>query len=168
MFDIVPSLSREVLDLVMVAGAAAAVLALLLAVIANWRVRRLRRRVTSAPRRVVVPARTTGAVQGAIRQVGLVRYDAFPDSSGMQSFSAALLDDGGNGIVITSINGRHESRTYAKGIEAGEAAQPLSPEEGDAITRALAGDAGVLVGTAPEGAGVERDGQPGRDRPSLR
>lgn len=103
----------------------------------------------------------TGQGQEALRRVGLVRYDAFPDSAGMLSFSAALLDDGGNGIVITSINGRTESRTYAKAITAGEATQALSPEEGDAITGALSGGEGVLVGLGPEADG-QGDPEPHR------
>jgi hypothetical protein len=65
----------------------------------------------------------------AIRHVAVVRYDAFNDMGGRLSFSAALLDDAADGLVMTSINGRSETRTYAKGVKAGESAQPLSPEE---------------------------------------
>lgn len=52
----------------------------------------------------------------ALQNFHLVRYDAFEDMGGRLSFSAALLDDHGNGLVITSINGRTETRTYAKPI----------------------------------------------------
>lgn len=73
---------------------------------------------------------------GALRHVGVVRYDAFADMGGRLSFSAALLDDAGDGLVITSINGRSETRTYAKGVAAGASEQTLSPEEQQAIARA--------------------------------
>ena len=50
--------------------------------------------------------RHEGLIEGAVRRVGLVRYDAFEDVGGRLSFSCALLDDHGNGVVMTSINGR--------------------------------------------------------------
>jgi HAMP domain-containing protein len=79
----------------------------------------------------------------ALRHVAVVRYDAFGDMGGRMSFSAALLDDAGDGLVITSINGRSETRTYAKGVKAGSSEHSLSPEEEQAIgyaTRAVEGD----------------------------
>ena len=69
----------------------------------------------------------------AIRHVAVVRYDAFNDMGGRMSFSAALLDDAGDGVVISSINGRTETRTYAKGVKAGASDAELSPEEVQAI-----------------------------------
>ena len=69
----------------------------------------------------------------ALRHVAVVRYDAFSDMGGRLSFSAALLDDSGDGLVLTSINGRSETRTYAKGVKAGESDHSLSPEELQAI-----------------------------------
>jgi hypothetical protein len=69
----------------------------------------------------------------ALRHVAVVRYDAFGDMGGRLSFSAALLDDAGDGLVLTSINGRTETRTYAKGVKAGESDHSLSPEELQAI-----------------------------------
>lgn len=71
------------------------------------------------------------------RNLGMVRYDAFEDMGGRLSFSAALLDDHGNGMVVTSINGRSESRTYAKAIAGGASRHNLSPEEEAAIAEAL-------------------------------
>lgn len=71
------------------------------------------------------------------RNVGLVRYDAFEDMGGQMSFSLALLSDHGDGVVLTSINGRTEARTYAKTIEAGASDHNLSPEEQRAISEAL-------------------------------
>lgn len=76
----------------------------------------------------------------ALRHVAVVRYDAFGDMGGRLSFSAALLDDTGDGLVLTSINGRTETRTYAKGVKGGESDHSLSPEELQAIgyaTRAV-------------------------------
>jgi hypothetical protein len=74
----------------------------------------------------------------SLRHVAVVRYDAFDDLAGRLSFSAALLDDAGDGVVLTSINGRSETRTYAKGVTAGGSGHPLSPEEKEAIARARA------------------------------
>ncbi|HEX7353873.1 MAG TPA: DUF4446 family protein [Mycobacteriales bacterium] len=77
----------------------------------------------------------------AIRHVAVVRYDAFEDMGGRMSFSAALLDDAGDGITLTSINGRTETRSYAKGVKTGTSDSPLSPEEQQAIGFALRGTA---------------------------
>ncbi|MGQ0679249.1 MAG: DUF4446 family protein [Actinomycetota bacterium] len=71
------------------------------------------------------------------RNLGVVRYDAFDDMGGKMSFSVALLDDHGNGAVITSINARAESRAYAKPIRGGTSDHNLSAEEQRAIADAL-------------------------------
>ncbi|MBW3591809.1 MAG: DUF4446 family protein [Actinobacteria bacterium] len=71
------------------------------------------------------------------RNLGVVRYDAFDDMGGRMSFSAAFLDDHGNGLVITSINARAESRAYAKAIRGGDSDHNLSTEEQAAIADAL-------------------------------
>ncbi len=71
------------------------------------------------------------------RNLGVVRYDAFDDMGGKMSFSAALLDDHGNGLVLTSINARAESRAYAKPIKGGTSEHNLSGEEQRAIASAL-------------------------------
>lgn len=71
------------------------------------------------------------------RNLGVVRYDAFDDMGGRMSFSAAFLDDHGNGLVITSINARAESRAYAKAIRGGTSDHNLSAEEQAAIADAL-------------------------------
>ena len=72
----------------------------------------------------------------ALRHVAVVRYDAFGDMGGRMSFSAALLDDAGDGLVLTSINGRSETRTYAKGVKGGASDHTMSPEEAQAIAYA--------------------------------
>lgn len=72
----------------------------------------------------------------ALRHLGVVRYDAFGDMGGHLSWSLALLDDGGHGVVLTSIHGRSEARTYAKNISSWASEQQLSPEEEEAIASA--------------------------------
>jgi hypothetical protein len=76
-------------------------------------------------------------IEGSVRKVALLRYDAFEDVGGRLSFSCALLDDHGNGVVLTSINGRQETRVYAKPVEQGTSSHNLSLEEEEAIRRAL-------------------------------
>jgi hypothetical protein len=81
---------------------------------------------------------TRADVADALRHVSVVRYDAFGDMGGRMSFSAALLDDSGDGIVLTSINARSEARTYIRGVKGGVSpATALSPEEVQAIARAM-------------------------------
>jgi hypothetical protein len=79
------------------------------------------------------------AMRGSIRRVGLVRFDAFEDMGGRLSFSAALLDENGDGIVITSINGRQDTRCYAKTVLRGTSVHNLSDEEDQAIREAMTG-----------------------------
>jgi hypothetical protein len=74
----------------------------------------------------------------ALRHLAVVRYDAFGDMGGRLSWSLALLDEAGNGVVLTSIHGRSEARTYAKNIAAWSCDQQLSPEEEEAVTAARA------------------------------
>ncbi|MCW2846939.1 MAG: hypothetical protein JWR90_913 [Marmoricola sp.] len=72
----------------------------------------------------------------AMRHVAVVRYDAFTDTGGQLSWSMALLDDSGSGVVLTSIQGRNDSRSYAKNVAAWTSETQLSPEEDDAISNA--------------------------------
>ena len=74
----------------------------------------------------------------ALRHLAVVRYDAFGDMGGRLSWSMALLDDSGNGVVLTSIHGRSEARTYAKNIAAWACDQAMSPEEEEAVSYAKA------------------------------
>jgi hypothetical protein len=153
-------LDPTVVAVVALAGLAVAVLALLLLLVALVKLRRLRRSygvlqgtedkesmVAVVERQIGAVAelrsdvsRTNAEVQqlrvdlaDAIRHVAVVRYDAFNDMGGRMSFSAALLDDAGDGLVISSINGRSETRTYAKGVKGGSSDASLSPEEEQAI-----------------------------------
>ena len=77
-----------------------------------------------------------GEAADALRHLAVVRYDAFGDMGGHLSWSLALLDDGGHGVVLTSIHGRSEARTYAKSIASWSCEGQLSPEEEEAIAHA--------------------------------
>ncbi len=72
----------------------------------------------------------------ALRHLAVVRYDAFGDMGGHLSWSLALADDAGPGVVLTAIHGRSEARTYAKSISGWSCEQQLSPEEEEAIEHA--------------------------------
>lgn len=121
-----------------------AVAALVVAVVALRRSQAGHVRRTSARRRAAdlptdveglraeVQALRTEASQ-ALRHLAVVRYDAFGDMGGHLSWSMALLDDGGDGVLLTSIHGRSEARTYAKNITGWSCEQQLSPEEEEAV-----------------------------------
>lgn len=85
--------------------------------------------------------RQQALIDGSVQNVGLLRYDAFEDVGGRLSFSCAMLDDRGSGVVLTSINGRQETRVYAKPIAEGRSSYNLSSEEEEAIRQALAAPA---------------------------
>jgi hypothetical protein len=85
--------------------------------------------------RAEVEALRDDSVQ-SLRHMAVVRYDAFGDMGGHLSWSMALLDDEGNGVVLTAIHGRTDARTYAKNIAGWTCDQPLSPEETDAVATA--------------------------------
>ena len=78
-------------------------------------------------------------VAQALRHVAVVRYDAFGDMGGRLSFSAAIVDDRGDGLVFSSIHARGESRTYAKGVVGGRSDATLTPEEQQALASARTG-----------------------------
>ncbi|MCB0916111.1 MAG: DUF4446 family protein [Actinobacteria bacterium] len=84
---------------------------------------------------VQTPAELRAGLGTALRHVSVIRYDAFRDVTGRQSFTAAILDDNGDGIVITSLHSRSESRTLLKGVTNGRA-EGLSPEEKLAVAYA--------------------------------
>ncbi len=79
------------------------------------------------------------AFRGTLQRFSVYRYDAFEDMGGQLSFSAAILNDFGDGLVISCINGRTEARTYAKPVARATSAFNLSPEEQEAIRMALSG-----------------------------
>lgn len=75
----------------------------------------------------------------AIRDVAVYRYDALQEMTGRLSFSVAMINALGDGIVLTSINGRSETRTYIRPVVGGKGGQPLSPEEQEAVRAARLG-----------------------------
>jgi uncharacterized protein DUF4446 len=75
--------------------------------------------------------------KGTIRNVGLVRFNPFPDAGGDLSFVIALLDAEGTGLVLSSLHARTDTRLFAKPVQGGRSTYPLSDEEQDAIRRAL-------------------------------
>ena len=117
---------------------------LLLVLVAVWGLRlqtRVRRLESHRPAGEADVAALRAEIASALRHVAVVRYDAFGDMGGRLSFSAALVDDAGDGVVISSIHARGESRTYAKGLVAGRSDTTLTPEEQQALAAARTGRA---------------------------
>ena len=76
-------------------------------------------------------------VSSLVGTVGLTRYDAFDDAGGQLSYSAAVLDEAGDGVVLSSLNGRTEARSYAKPVRGGRSEHHLTDEERAAIAMAM-------------------------------
>lgn len=76
-------------------------------------------------------------LDGCLQRIGTIRYNAFDQMGGDQSFSIALLDELGNGFVLTGLYGRNASTTFAKPIHLKQSKYPLSAEESQAIQRAF-------------------------------
>lgn len=134
----------EIVGLVVLLLGVAAVLALVAMVVTlGRRSARLQERVraleTASPIGEGELSRVRADLAQALRHVAVVRYDAFGDMGGRLSFSAAIVDDNGDGLVISSIHGRGESRTYAKGIVGGDSDVTLTPEEQQALAAARTG-----------------------------
>ena len=159
-----PALSVERLTILVYASLAACAVLLLAVVTLSVRLSRIRRRharlLRGAPsddllavvsrqvdtaeqlqRELRVISRETAElserVAGAVRSVGFTRYDAFPDIGGQLSFSAAFLDESGDGMVLSIITGRSDSRSYAKAIRRGRSEHQLSEEEQAAVAMAM-------------------------------
>ncbi len=89
-----------------------------------------------------VGARTDDALRTLVRPRGLVRYNAFGDTGGHQSWSLALLDATQSGVVITGLLGREETRMYVKQLRDGVPDRELSDEEAQAVAAARATEHG--------------------------
>ena len=76
-------------------------------------------------------------VDTTVSRLAVVRYDAYEKSGGHQSASVALLDASRSGVVLTAIQGRDYARIYVKEMEEGRSAVALSPEEQEAVDRAM-------------------------------
>lgn len=72
----------------------------------------------------------------AKRRMGIVKFDAFDDVGGRQSFCLALMDERGDGVIVTSLVGRTDCRVYCKSLSGGEAERQLSTEEQQALQAA--------------------------------
>ncbi|HWQ24799.1 MAG TPA: DUF4446 family protein [Gaiellaceae bacterium] len=83
-------------------------------------------------------SRVDRRVDGALTNTAVVRYDAYEGSGGQQSASLALLDATRSGTVITAIQGRDYARIYVKDLDRGRSSVALSPEEQEAVERAMA------------------------------
>ncbi len=83
-------------------------------------------------------ARVDRRIDGSLSQTALVRYDAFQQKGGEQSATVAVLDGERTGIVISAIQGRDYARIYMKELDRGRASVALSPEELEAVERAMA------------------------------
>jgi hypothetical protein len=81
--------------------------------------------------------------RSSLRHIGMVRFNPFEDTGSDQSFAIALLDDARDGIVISSLHGRSNTRIYAKPVEGATSSHALSEEESRAIRIAVEGTRGV-------------------------
>lgn len=83
-------------------------------------------------------ARIDRRIDGCVSNTSIVRYDAYEDTGGHQSASLAFLDSGRSGVVFSAIQGRDYARIYMKELDRGRPSVPLSPEEQEAVERAMA------------------------------
>jgi hypothetical protein len=84
-------------------------------------------------------SRVDRRVDTAVSKTSLVRYDAYEGAGGHQSTSIALLDAGRSGVILSAIQGRDYARIYVKELDRGRPSVALSPEEQEAVERAMAG-----------------------------
>jgi hypothetical protein len=156
-------LSYSVADLIAIAAAAVAVVGILLALVLWARQRRMRAAqqavlgsgsgdlvafAVSLQGRIDGLHRSVDEVSAELRRLerrldstvsrlAVVRYDAYENTGGHQSASVALLDASRTGVVLTAIQGRDYARIYIKELDGGRAAVSLSPEEQQAVDRAM-------------------------------
>lgn len=83
-------------------------------------------------------SRVDKRVDGCLSHTSIVRYDAYEDAGGHQSASLAFLDAARSGVVVSAIQGRDYARIYVKELDRGRASVALSPEEQEAVDRAMA------------------------------
>ena len=84
-------------------------------------------------------SRVDRRVDGSVTNTSLVRYDAYEGAGGHQSASIALLDASRSGIVVSAIQGRDYARIYVKELDRGQPNVALSPQEQEAVEKAMAG-----------------------------
>ena len=158
-------MSADVAGWIAVAALAVAVLALALAAWARWALRRTRAsqavllgggradlvdfavslqgRIDDLHKAVdeiaAGLARVDRRLDGAVARTSIVRYDAYEGTGGQQSATIALLDSSRTGVVLSAIQGRDYARIYVKELDRGRAPIALSPEEREAVERAMSG-----------------------------
>jgi hypothetical protein len=156
-------LSASIAGWIAIGAAAAAVLALLVALVHYLTLRRVRRaqlvlvgdgkddlvdfavslqsRIDDLHRAVdeiaAGLARVDRRIDDTVSKTAIVRYDAYENAGGQQSASVALLDSARTGVVLSAIQGRDYARIYVKEIDRGRASVALSPEELEAVERAM-------------------------------
>ena len=81
--------------------------------------------------------RMDARIDGTVSKTAIVRYDAYENSGGHQSASVAMLDASRSGVVLSAIQGRDYARIYVKELDRGRASVALSPEEQEAVERAM-------------------------------
>jgi hypothetical protein len=140
---------KVTINAISVVGVVAGVIGIIIGVAAS---RRAARAVRECRDLVQGAVGSRGTVDPrALRDIAIVRYDALNQMSGQLSFSLALLNATGDGVVLSSINGRAETRTYAKPVVAGQGGQELSPEEAQAVQSARLGTGLTTVIPGPAG-----------------
>ncbi len=82
-------------------------------------------------------SRVDRRVDGSVTNTAVVRYDAYEGTGGQQSASVALLDATRTGTIVTAIQGRDYARIYVKDLDRGRSSVALSPEEQEAVDRAM-------------------------------
>jgi hypothetical protein len=156
-------LSSSVAGVIAIAAAAVAVVGIVIAAALHLRLRRVRNAqlallgnggrdlvdfAVSLQGRIDGLHRTVDEVAAAlsrlerrmdstVSRLAVVRYDAYENTGGHQSASVALLDSSRSGVVLTAIQGRDYARIYVKELDDGRAAVSLSPEEQQAVDRAM-------------------------------
>jgi hypothetical protein len=83
-------------------------------------------------------ARVDRRADTTLARTAVVRYDAYEGAGGRQSASVAFLDASRTGVVVSAIQGRDYARVYVKELDQGKAVIALSPEEQEAVERAMA------------------------------
>jgi hypothetical protein len=133
-----------ILVTVAIAGLVAGVAGLSIALVAHNRVNLVVEECADVLRRQLQVA--GGVVDNqALRDLAIVHYDALKEMSGRLSFSLAVINASGDGVVVSSINGRSETRTYAKVVRNGRGIEALSPEEDQALRAARLGKGPVVA-----------------------
>lgn len=76
-------------------------------------------------------------VEKCVQKVGIVRFSAYKNSGNDLSYAVALLDEKNNGVVFNGLYSREMSNTYAKPIVEGKSKYSMTPEEAQAVLRAM-------------------------------